>query len=91
MPPEHHVEAFNRFSRRAGSPGSGLGLTLIHQQVVLHGGSVRIEGPGQVPPGVGLSVLVQLPMLGRPDGPSDGLSWLSAHQKAQGSSEGRKA
>ncbi|GAA1008078.1 two-component sensor histidine kinase [Acrocarpospora pleiomorpha] len=76
MPLELHQQAFNRFSRRVGSPGSGLGLTLIHQQVVLHGGKVQIE-----PPGVGLSVLVQLPISWRPDGPSDGLSWLSAHQK----------
>ncbi|GAA0995540.1 hypothetical protein GCM10009555_089780 [Acrocarpospora macrocephala] len=76
MPSELHQEAFNRFSRRVGSPGSGLGLTLIHQQVVLHGGKVEIE-----PPGTGLSVLVQLPISWRPDGPSDGLSWLSAHQK----------
>ncbi|GAA0439826.1 two-component sensor histidine kinase [Acrocarpospora corrugata] len=79
MPLELHQAAFNRFSRRVGSPGSGLGLTLIHQQVVLHGGQVRIEPPSR--PGTGLSVLVQLPISWRPDGPSDGLSWLSAHQK----------
>ncbi|WP_214109225.1 sensor histidine kinase [Acrocarpospora catenulata] len=81
MPPEIHQEAFNRFSRRAGSPGSGLGLTLIHQQVVLHGGKVEIEPRSQARPGTGLSVLVQLPVSWRPDGPSDGLSWLSAHRK----------
>ncbi|GIH22284.1 hypothetical protein Aph01nite_05940 [Acrocarpospora phusangensis] len=79
MPVELHQEAFNRFSRRAGSPGSGLGLTLIHQQVVLHGGRVEIEPSPR--PGMGLSVLVQLPIAWRPDGPSDGLSWLSVHQK----------
>ncbi|WP_051759388.1 sensor histidine kinase [Herbidospora cretacea] len=77
MPRELHQEAFNRFSRRAGSPGTGLGLTLIHQQVVLHGGTVEIEPS----PGRGLSVLVQMPIAWRPDGPSDGLSWLSLHQK----------
>ncbi|WP_061295090.1 sensor histidine kinase [Herbidospora cretacea] len=78
MPRELHQEAFNRFSRRAGSPGTGLGLTLIHQQVVLHGGSVEIEPSS----GRGLSVLVQMPIAWRPDGPSDGLSWLSLHQKS---------
>ncbi len=77
MPRELHQEAFNRFSRRAGSPGTGLGLTLIHQQVVLHGGTVEIEPSS----GRGLSVLVQMPIAWRPDGPSDGLSWLSLHQK----------
>ncbi|GAB1822839.1 sensor histidine kinase [Herbidospora sp. RD11066] len=77
MPPELHQEAFNRFSRRAGSPGTGLGLTLIHQQVVLHGGTVEIEPSS----GRGLSVLIQMPIAWRPDGPSDGLSWLSLHQK----------
>ncbi|MCT9934487.1 HAMP domain-containing histidine kinase [Planotetraspora sp. A-T 1434] len=81
MPLELHQEAFNRFSRRAGSPGSGLGLTLIHQQVVLHGGKVEIEPQSKSRPGTGLSVVVQLPISWRPDGPSDGLSWLSAHQK----------
>ena len=48
--PQERERVFERFRRRADSPGSGLGLTLVAQQIALHRGSVRIsdrlEGPG---------------------------------------------
>ncbi|MGA4952039.1 sensor histidine kinase [Streptomyces lydicamycinicus] len=48
--PQERERVFQRFRRRADSPGSGLGLTLVAQQIALHRGSVRIsdrlEGPG---------------------------------------------
>ncbi|MFJ7181126.1 sensor histidine kinase [Streptomyces massasporeus] len=38
---------FERFHRRPGSPGSGLGLTLVAQQVALHRGRIRVpDRPG---------------------------------------------
>ncbi|WP_327225104.1 HAMP domain-containing histidine kinase [Streptomyces platensis] len=48
--PQERERVFQRFRRRADSPGSGLGLTLVAQQIALHRGTVRIsdrsEGPG---------------------------------------------
>ena len=49
---------FQRFSRRPDSPGSGLGLTLVAQQVELHRGRVRVlDRPG----GTGTRFEVRLP------------------------------
>ncbi|RAY11509.1 sensor histidine kinase [Actinomadura craniellae] len=42
IPPEHREAVFERFHRGPGSPGSGLGLTLIRQQAALHGGTVTV-------------------------------------------------
>ncbi|GIJ67537.1 sensor histidine kinase [Virgisporangium ochraceum] len=36
---------FQRFTKAPGSPGSGLGLTLVAQQVSLHGGTIEIGPP----------------------------------------------
>ncbi|GBQ03474.1 two-component sensor histidine kinase [Streptomyces spongiicola] len=45
--PDERESVFERFRRRPGSPGSGLGLTLVAQQVALHRGRVRaLDGPG---------------------------------------------
>jgi len=48
--PEDREQVFQRFHRRPDSPGSGLGLTLVAQQIALHRGTVRItdrpQGPG---------------------------------------------
>ncbi|MFD4141902.1 sensor histidine kinase [Streptomyces sp. NPDC058572] len=53
---------FERFHRRPGSPGSGLGLTLVAQQVALHRGRVRVlDRPG----GTGTRFEVRLPAQGR--------------------------
>ncbi|WP_219468991.1 sensor histidine kinase [Nonomuraea rhizosphaerae] len=50
VPPEDREAMFGRFRRRSGSPGSGLGLTLVRQQATLHGGGatlgVPLDGPG---------------------------------------------
>ncbi|MFC6013252.1 HAMP domain-containing sensor histidine kinase [Nocardia lasii] len=35
--------AFDRFAKRPGSPGSGLGLALVRQQAVLHSGTAELE------------------------------------------------
>lgn len=43
IPPEQRQAVFQRFHRRPGSPGSGLGLTLVAQQIALHRGSVTIQ------------------------------------------------
>ncbi|MEU3011488.1 HAMP domain-containing sensor histidine kinase [Nocardia asteroides] len=41
--PEHlSPTAFDRFAKRPGSPGSGLGLALVRQQAALHGGTAAL-------------------------------------------------
>ncbi len=42
IPPAARDQVFQRFQRGADSPGTGLGLTLVAQQVALHGGTVRV-------------------------------------------------
>ncbi|WP_435611437.1 sensor histidine kinase [Streptomyces sp. bgisy159] len=50
VPDRLRDKIFERFHRRPDSPGSGLGLTLVAQQVALHGGRIRVldrpDGPG---------------------------------------------
>ncbi|GAA3021362.1 HAMP domain-containing sensor histidine kinase [Streptosporangium longisporum] len=72
IPPAERESVFTRFHRRAGSPGAGLGLTLVRQQVLLHGGTVTVTGPepgppdgaepGDAGPGTGTRVEVRLPV-----------------------------
>jgi two-component system sensor histidine kinase PrrB len=61
--PETEREAvFQRFHRRSGSGGSGLGLTLVAQQVSLHGGTVRVGSPPEgFGGGRGTRIEVRLP------------------------------
>ena len=59
VPPEQRQAVFGRFRRGPDSPGSGLGLTLVAQQVALHAGTVRITDP---PHGLGARVEVRLPL-----------------------------
>ncbi|MCP3822208.1 HAMP domain-containing histidine kinase [Streptomyces sp. A3M-1-3] len=65
IPTPSRETVFERFHRGAGSPGSGLGLTLVAQQVALHGGRVRVlDRPG----GSGTRFEVRLPVRhGAPD------------------------
>jgi len=65
VPPEQRQAVFGRFRRGPDSPGSGLGLTLVAQQVALHAGTVRITDP---PHGHGARVEVRLPLA--PDRPA---------------------
>ncbi|MEU0935381.1 HAMP domain-containing sensor histidine kinase [Embleya sp. NPDC005971] len=58
IPIERRDQVFERFRRGPDSPGAGLGLTLVAQQVALHRGHVAI---GTVPPGSGTRVEVLLP------------------------------
>ncbi|MGW0800850.1 sensor histidine kinase [Streptomyces sp. NPDC002692] len=65
IPPELRAQVFERFRRRPDSPGSGLGLTLVAQQIALHRGRVRVlDRPG----GPGTRIEVALPLVdGAPD------------------------
>ncbi|GIH95480.1 sensor histidine kinase [Planobispora siamensis] len=65
IPEAEHESVFTRFHRRPGSPGSGLGLTLVRQQALLHGGTVSVTDPGRGP---GTRVEVRLPAAGRTTG-----------------------
>ncbi|MEX2969461.1 sensor histidine kinase [Streptomyces sp. C184] len=56
--PEERQQVFQRFHRRTDSPGSGLGLTLVAQQIALHRGTVEIMDR---PTGTGARFEVRLP------------------------------
>jgi two-component system sensor histidine kinase PrrB len=57
IPERHRQEVFRRFAKSPDSPGSGLGLALVAQQVALHGGMIEV-GP---PPGGCFRVTLQTP------------------------------
>ncbi|MFD7908597.1 sensor histidine kinase [Kitasatospora sp. NPDC059747] len=62
IPAQDRAAVFDRFHRGRNSPGSGLGLTLVAQQVALHRGTVTVtESPG----GTGCRVEVRLPLVGQ--------------------------
>jgi two-component system, OmpR family, sensor histidine kinase MprB len=49
IPEDDLPHLFDRFYRGAtarGRPGSGLGLAIVRQVAEAHGGSVRVESPG---------------------------------------------
>ncbi|MDH6114000.1 two-component system sensor histidine kinase PrrB [Kitasatospora sp. MAP12-44] len=58
--PQDRAAVFDRFHRRRDSPGSGLGLTLVAQQVALHRGTVTVSTP---PDGRGCRMEVRLPLI----------------------------
>ncbi|SDK85105.1 sensor histidine kinase [Nonomuraea jiangxiensis] len=62
IPAEDQDVVFDRFRRRRGSPGSGLGLTLVRQQAVLHGGTATLTAS---PDGPGTRAEVRLPATDR--------------------------
>ncbi|MCM2577828.1 sensor histidine kinase [Streptomyces meridianus] len=63
IPAQLRGSVFERFRRGPDSPGSGLGLTLVAQQVALHRGRIRVlERPG----GSGTRIEVRLPALSGP-------------------------
>ncbi|MEU0938297.1 HAMP domain-containing sensor histidine kinase [Embleya sp. NPDC005971] len=61
--PELREVVFERFRRGPDSPGAGLGLTLVAQQVALHGGRVTVGVP---PSGHGTRIEVVLPLRADP-------------------------
>ncbi|MFD7453526.1 sensor histidine kinase [Kitasatospora sp. NPDC059827] len=61
IPVADRAAVFDRFHRHRDSPGSGLGLTLVAQQVALHRGTVTVTEP---PGGTGCRVEVRLPLVG---------------------------
>ncbi|GGO77862.1 sensor histidine kinase [Nonomuraea cavernae] len=72
IPEDDRESVFTRFQRCPGSPGSGLGLTLVRQQAALHGGTATVTGEGG-----GTCVEVRLPASGHPpERPAGGRSWL---------------
>ncbi|MER6735855.1 sensor histidine kinase [Streptomyces puniciscabiei] len=56
IPPERHEEIFQRFRRGPDSPGSGLGLTLVAQQVALHRGRITVQDRPDRRPGTRFEV-----------------------------------
>jgi two-component system, OmpR family, sensor histidine kinase PrrB len=61
LDPEQRSVAFERFQRRPGSPGVGLGLTVTAQQARLHGGTIELVDN---PLGHGTRAVVTLPANG---------------------------
>lgn len=72
LAPQDLEAVFARFRRRPGSPGSGLGLTLVRQRAVLHGGTAVLTA---IPDGPGTRAEVHLPATDGRD-PHPGRSWL---------------
>ncbi|AUG80819.1 two-component sensor histidine kinase [Kitasatospora sp. MMS16-BH015] len=66
IPPAEREAVFHRFHHRPGSPGSGLGLTLVAQQAALHRGTVTVTTPAEGP---GTRFELRLPLL-RADAPT---------------------
>ncbi|MHA6760485.1 sensor histidine kinase [Streptacidiphilus sp. PAMC 29251] len=63
VPAEQREQVFERFRRGRDSPGSGLGLTLVAQQIALHGGTVRLT---DTPSGQGTRAEIRLPLTSPP-------------------------
>jgi signal transduction histidine kinase len=65
IPAEEHDRIFERFTRgeRAGGGGTGLGLAIARWVVDLHGGSIGVVPPEELPPGepAGCRIRVVLP------------------------------
>jgi len=62
IPPEELPRIFDRFHRIEGQPGrtmegTGIGLSLVHELVRLHGGHIAVESQ----PGVGTAIRIRLP------------------------------
>ncbi|RFU87479.1 sensor histidine kinase [Streptomyces triticagri] len=57
LPPADAARIFDRFFRTGGSPGSGLGMAIVHGVVTAHGGEVSVV----TEPSAGLTVTVSLP------------------------------
>ncbi|MDX2647022.1 HAMP domain-containing sensor histidine kinase [Streptomyces sp. PA03-1a] len=79
IPPEARAAVFARFHRRPDSPGSGLGLTLVAQQIALHRGTIAVlDRPDGTP---GTRFEVRLPLSGvrdpEPTLPLPRRDWLS--------------
>ncbi|MFE2183268.1 sensor histidine kinase [Streptomyces sp. NPDC059455] len=62
IPPERREEVFQRFRRGPDSPGSGLGLTLVAQQIALHRGRITVLDRPDGRPGTRFEV--RLPVTG---------------------------
>ncbi|WP_343241967.1 HAMP domain-containing sensor histidine kinase [Streptomyces sp. SID13666] len=82
VPPESRQRVFERFRRGPDSSGSGLGLTLVAQQISLHRGTIRIldrpAGEGRAARGARFEVRLPLAVTGRPDsGLPSRRDWLS--------------
>jgi two-component system, OmpR family, sensor histidine kinase PrrB len=56
IPPARRKEVLERFSRGPDSPGSGLGLTLVAQQVALHQGHIGVRNRSDGLSGAGFEI-----------------------------------
>ena len=57
IPPEDLPRIFDRFYKRAGSSGSGLGLTIARTLVRAHGGEIAAASPT----GAGTTITISVP------------------------------
>ncbi|MGW1995140.1 sensor histidine kinase [Embleya sp. NPDC001921] len=85
--PELREVVFERFHRGPNSPGAGLGLTLVAQQVALHGGRVTVGVP---PSGRGTRIEVVLPLRADPLAARE-RAWLGVRVQAPPSTPARPA
>ncbi|MCZ4119565.1 HAMP domain-containing sensor histidine kinase [Streptomyces sp. H39-S7] len=79
VPPESRQRVFERFRRGPDSPGSGLGLTLVAQQIALHRGTIRVVDRPGGSGGARFEVRLPLTVAGRPgSGLPSRRDWLTA-------------
>ncbi len=73
IPAESLPRVFDRYWRgkHNGVTGSGLGLAVVREIVMAHGGTVEVTSPD----GAGTTVLVRLPALAPAPVPEEGTSW----------------
>ncbi|MFJ5213227.1 sensor histidine kinase [Streptomyces sp. NPDC088354] len=83
--PESRAAVFERFHHRPGSPGSGLGLTLVAQQIALHRGTVVVGDRPDGGPGARFEIRLPLSGVrgGEPTLPLLRRDWLSAQRRQE--------
>jgi two-component system sensor histidine kinase PrrB len=82
IPADRREAVFQRFHRGPDSPGSGLGLTLVAQQIALHRGDVAVVDCPDGPHGARFEV--RLPTRADHTLPPPRRDWLSAPGTSQG-------
>jgi two-component system sensor histidine kinase PrrB len=89
VPPAARQEIFQRFRRRPDSPGAGLGLALVGQQIALHAGRITVGDRPDGSPGARFTVVLPLGTAGGPLPGPGGRDWLAGASERTSGPAGR--